>query len=125
VLGGEARCARRSGRGGEERGARMSVVELAGGVALLLYCLRGQEVGYRREDGRRPLMAPVFARRRNRGEGKRGVGWMREGGGVVQWLGFSWCTVGARRTMTVAGRTKGGGASNRRRETTLGVGQMA
>jgi hypothetical protein len=35
-LGGGARCARHSGRGGEERRARMSVVELAGGVAPLL-----------------------------------------------------------------------------------------
>jgi hypothetical protein len=30
-LGGGAQCARHSGRGGEERGARMSAVELAGG----------------------------------------------------------------------------------------------
>jgi hypothetical protein len=34
--GGGARCVRRSGRGGEERGARMSTVELVGGVAPLL-----------------------------------------------------------------------------------------
>jgi hypothetical protein len=33
---GVAQCARHSGRGGEERGVRMSVVELAGGVAPLL-----------------------------------------------------------------------------------------
>jgi hypothetical protein len=32
-LGSGARCARRSGRGGEDRGARMSVVQLAGGGA--------------------------------------------------------------------------------------------
>jgi hypothetical protein len=48
---------------------------------------------------------------------------MREGGGAVQRLSFSWCTRGVRRTTAVAGRTGGGGASNRRRETTPGVGQ--
>jgi hypothetical protein len=43
---------------------------------------------------------------------------MREGGGAVQWLGFSWQTGGARRTTAVAGQTGGGGASDRGRETT-------
>jgi hypothetical protein len=58
------------------------------------------------------------------GEGiRRGVGLMREGGGTVQWLGFSWCTRGARHTPAVAGRTGGGGASDRRRETTPSMGQ--
>jgi hypothetical protein len=48
---------------------------------------------------------------------------MREGGGAVQWLGFSRCTGGARRTTAVADRMGGGGASNRRRETTPSMGQ--
>jgi hypothetical protein len=48
---------------------------------------------------------------------------MREGGGAVQRLGFSWCTGGVRRRPAVAGRTGGGGASDRRRETTPVVGQ--
>jgi hypothetical protein len=48
---------------------------------------------------------------------------MREGGGAVQRLGFSWCTGGARRITAVTGRTGEGGASDRRREMTPGVGQ--
>jgi hypothetical protein len=51
------------------------------------------------------------------GEGdSTGFGLMREGGGTVQWLGFSWCTGGARRTMAAVGRTGGSGASDRRRK---------
>jgi hypothetical protein len=48
---------------------------------------------------------------------------MGEGGGLMHWLSFSWCTGGARHTMAVAGRTGSGGASKRRREMTPGVGQ--
>jgi hypothetical protein len=51
------------------------------------------------------------------GEGDlMGFGLIREGGGTVQQLGFSWCTGGARRTTAVAGRTGGSGASDRRRK---------
>jgi hypothetical protein len=45
-----------------------------------------------------------------------GFGLIREGGGTVQQLGFSWCTGGARHTTAAAGRTGGGGASDRRRK---------
>jgi hypothetical protein len=48
---------------------------------------------------------------------------MREGGGAVQQLGFSWCTGGARCTTAAADRTGSGSASGRRRETTPCVGQ--
>jgi hypothetical protein len=65
AVGSEARS-RRSvcealGRGGEERGARMSTVELAGGVAPLLWGLREREVEDRRVVSQRPLMAPISA----------------------------------------------------------------
>jgi hypothetical protein len=45
-----------------------------------------------------------------------GFGLMREGGGMVQQFGFSWCTGGAQRTTAAAGRMGGGGASDRRRK---------
>jgi hypothetical protein len=45
-----------------------------------------------------------------------GFGLMREGGGMVQRLGFSWCTGGAQRTTAATGRMGGGGASDRRRK---------
>jgi hypothetical protein len=45
-----------------------------------------------------------------------GFGLMREGGGTVQRLGFSWCTRGVRCIVVAAGRTGGGGASDRRRK---------
>jgi hypothetical protein len=51
----------------------MSAVELAGGVAPLLYGLRGREVEDQREVNRRPLMVPISARRRNGGEGTWGA----------------------------------------------------
>jgi hypothetical protein len=53
---------------------------------------------------------------RGRGGDSTGFGFMRERGGTVQHLGFSWCTGGARSTMAVAGRTGGGGASDQRRK---------
>jgi hypothetical protein len=49
---------------------------------------------------------------RGGGGDSMGFGLMREGGGMVQWLGFSWCTGGARCTTAVASRTGGGGTSN-------------
>jgi hypothetical protein len=45
VVGSKARCVRRSGRGGEERGARMSTVELAGGGGV--FYRAGEAVGRR------------------------------------------------------------------------------
>jgi hypothetical protein len=52
---------------------------------------------------------------RGGGGDSTGFGLMREGGGTLQQLGFSWCTGGARRTTVATGRTGGGSASDRRR----------
>jgi hypothetical protein len=53
---------------------------------------------------------------RGGGRDSTGFGLIREGGGTVQRLGFSWCTRGARHTTAATGRTGGGGASDRRRK---------
>jgi hypothetical protein len=53
---------------------------------------------------------------RGGGGDSTGFGLMKEGGGTVQRLGFSWCTGGAQRTMATTGRTGGSGASDRRRK---------
>jgi hypothetical protein len=63
--------------------------------------------------GDEPLISEVVL---SQGGDSMGFGLIREGGGTVQWLGFSWCTGGARRTTAMAGRTSGGGASDRRRK---------
>jgi hypothetical protein len=63
--------------------------------------------------GDEPLISEVVL---SQGGDSMGFGLIREGGGTVQRLGFSWCTGGVRRTTAVAGRTGGGGASDRRRK---------
>jgi hypothetical protein len=99
--GGEGSSMRRClGREGEERGAEMSAVNMAGGVAPF-YRVREAVEG---SGGSQPARW-VFKGFKRRGRGFDGV-WLDEGrerDGAR--LGFSWCTGGARRTTAAAGRT--------------------
>jgi hypothetical protein len=90
------------------------------GCGALLYGRGGGGGEQRRSAGEVGFNSTSFKGVKRRG---RVVGLMREGGGAVQRLVFSWCISGAQRRTMAAVRMGGGGASIRRRETTPGVGQ--